>query len=60
MQVTPLLLPSEAAEMLRTSTAVLANWRNTKAVDIKYIKIGGAVRYKLEDIEAYINSNTHN
>lgn len=53
-------MPSEAAKLLNTSVDVLSVWRNTKKVNIPYVKIGSAVRYKLEDIEAYINSNTHN
>lgn len=60
MQSKPLLMPSEAAKLLNTSVDVLSVWRNTKKVNIPYVKIGSAVRYKLEDIEAYINSNTHN
>jgi len=58
MQVTPLLTPEEAAELLKISTAQLSNWRSNKKVSIKYVKLGSSVRYKLADVQAYIESNT--
>ncbi len=50
--------PEVTAKLLDTTTGVLAVWRTTGKVDLPYIKIGKSVRYRLSDIEAFINANT--
>lgn len=43
------LTTKEAALLLKVSRGTLNNWRKQKKIKAK--KIGGAVRYKLSDIE---------
>lgn len=40
--------------MLGVPTSTLAVWRSTGRVQLPYIKVGGHVRYKPEDIEAFL------
>lgn len=55
----PLLNDRQTAEILGISPKSLAVWRCTKRhPDLKYIKVGRAVRYRPEDIESFINSRT--
>lgn len=48
-----LLTPKEAAGLLRLSPARLAQLRSEKKGP-KYYKVGGSVRYALEDLEGYV------
>ena len=50
--------PEQAAQLLQTTPNVLAVWRTNGRVKIPYIKLGRAVRYRLSDIEAFIEANT--
>jgi len=52
-----LLTPQEAATYLGTTVATLASWRCTGAVKIGHVKLGKAVRYSIEDLEAFIAGN---
>ena len=47
-----LLAPVEAAQWLKVKVQTLALWRS-KGKGPRYCKIGRAVRYRLEDLEAY-------
>ncbi len=51
-----LLTPEEAAAMLRTTPGVLSVWRTTRRYPLHYVKIGRSVRYRLRDVEDFINS----
>lgn len=53
-----LLKPAQVAEILGVTKETLNVWRCTKRYPLKYIKIGRNVLYKLEDIQAYIESQT--
>ena len=53
-----LLKPADVAEILGVTKETLNVWRCTKRYPLKYIKIGRNVLYKLEDIQAYIESQT--
>lgn len=54
-----LLTSEEVSEMLSISPRTLEGWR-TSGEGPKYIRIGGrAVRYRLEDIQAWVDANTH-
>ena len=44
------------AELLGVDKQTLANWRCTKREDLKYVKIGGRVRYRVSDIENFIDT----
>lgn len=57
-KINRLLKPAEVAEMLGVTKETLNVWRCTKRYPLKYIKIGRNVLYKLEDIQAYIESQT--
>jgi hypothetical protein len=56
LHCTPLLTEAEAAAILRVRSKTLAAWRYKKRYDLAYIKVGRLVRYRLEDIEAFIES----
>ena len=49
-----LLNTKEAAERLGLAPHTLAVARCEKSLDLPYVKLGGAVRYRAEDIEALI------
>ncbi len=50
-----LLGERDAAQYLQLKPATLAAWRCTKRVDgPRYVKLGGAVRYPLAELDAYI------
>lgn len=55
------LTPEEVAKRLRTSVAVLSNWR-IKGTGPKFIKIGRKVLYPLAQLESFeaaqLRSNT--
>ena len=52
-----LLTPKQVASILGVTDACLRRkrWKNYKGRRIKFIKIGNKVRYRQEDVEAYIN-----
>lgn len=52
-----LYTPKEAAEILGIDAATLAVWRCTQRVDLPFVKIGGRVRYILEDVLQFIENN---
>ena len=53
-----LLAPDEAAEILGVSPGTLTVWRSTGRVNLTYVKIGSRVKYRPEDIEAFIKHHT--
>ncbi|WP_426998180.1 helix-turn-helix transcriptional regulator [Pseudarthrobacter sp. N5] len=52
-----LLAPAELGQRLGKSTAVLANWRYLGAGP-KFIKCGKSIRYRVADIEAWLDQQT--
>lgn len=52
-----LLTAAELAAKLHKTTASLAQWRY-KGVGPKFIKIGGGVRYRVADVEAWLEDQT--
>ena len=50
-----LLLPAEAAKLLRVSVGTLRDWRYLKTGPA-YIKAGARVLYDLHDLERYLNA----
>lgn len=54
MTYSPLLTESEAAEYLRLAPATLARWRWHGSRGPSHRKLGGAVRYAVSDLDAYI------
>ncbi len=54
----PLLSRKEAAELLGTTEGTLAVWSCTKRYGLPFIKIGRLVKYKLSDLEDFIQRRT--
>ncbi len=52
--MTKLLTPEETAELLNVSIKLLNDWRYNQKVNLPYVKIGKLVRYKLSDVEQFI------
>lgn len=52
-----LLKPTQVAEILGKAVQTLAAWRCTRAFDLPYRKIGGAVRYVESDVLAFIEKS---
>lgn len=52
-----LLSTEEAAEMLGVKEHTLRDWRSTKRYPLAYVKVGRNVRYRQEDIQAFIEAN---
>jgi len=55
-----LVLPEEAADYLSVTTRTLANWRSRGTPSLPWNKIGRCVRYRLADLDAFIDKNAHN
>ena len=51
-----LMTPEEVAEYLGVSSETLNVWRCTKRYNLPYIKAGRLVRYREEDVEAFVVS----
>ena len=49
-----LLLPAAAAEAIGVCTATLSVWRCTRRYDLPWVKCGRLVRYREEDVAAFI------
>ncbi len=54
---TQLLSETEAAQRLKLSTRTLRNWRVT-GQGPKFVKVGRLIRYKIVEIEEWIEMNT--
>lgn len=53
-----LLNEAEAAAFLDVSQQTLAVWRSTGRYKLPFTRIGRSIRYKLADLEAFIESRT--
>jgi excisionase family DNA binding protein len=51
-----LLTETQAAKLLSISVATLQTWRSRKRYALRFYRIGSRVRYRLVDIEAFIQS----
>jgi hypothetical protein len=49
----------EAAETLGLSARTLARWRNERQPRIPYVSLDGIIRYRVDDIERFLNSREH-
>jgi hypothetical protein len=52
-KIAPLLTAQQAGAILRIEPRTLQNWRH-RGGGPKYVKVGGSVRYRREDLEEYI------
>jgi excisionase family DNA binding protein len=53
------LTPAQAADILGLSKGTLEVWRSTGRYNLPFIKMGRYVRYRLSDINAFIESRTY-
>ena len=53
-----LLTRKEAAAILGTTEGTLAVWASNKRYSLPYVKIGRLVKYKLSDLNAFIEKRT--
>jgi len=53
------LTVKEAAEYLNMAEATLNCWRSNKTYPLPYYKLGRSVRYKAEDLEAFVSQQIH-
>jgi predicted site-specific integrase-resolvase len=54
----PLLDGRHTASILGVSEGTLSVWRSTGRYDLPYVKCGRCVRYRMEDIQAFIERRT--
>ena len=55
----PLLTARQASEYLQVTVSTLAVWRCTNRVHLPFVKVGGGVRYRLEDIHEFLTGRPH-
>lgn len=54
-----LLTATQVAARWQIPEKTLAVWRSTGRVRLPYVKVGGAVRYRVADIDQFEAENTH-
>lgn len=54
-----LLTPTQVSNLLGITQHTLAVWRSEQRYDLPYVKVGRFVRYRMQDIEVFIESRTH-
>ena len=55
----PLMTEDEAASLLKLSPTTLKKWRRTGR-EPRYYRLGSAIRYRREDLEAYVSRSAAN
>ena len=55
-----LLTPAQAAEILGVTIGTLAVWRCTARYPLTFVKIGRRVKYRLADINNFIENGVSN
>lgn len=58
LNIRPLLTPKDVSETLGITSGTLQIWRTTCRYDLPYIKVGGKVMYRPEDIQDFIKRRT--
>jgi predicted site-specific integrase-resolvase len=58
MQNERLVDEKQAAQILAVAPATLRVWRCTGRVPLRYVKVGSAVRYRIDDLTRFIESRT--
>jgi excisionase family DNA binding protein len=54
----PLLDEVQAAQHLSVSPGTLSVWRSTGRYQLPFLKVGRKVRYRLSDLDAWLESRT--
>ena len=57
--IATLLTPAQMAKMLGVGEATLAVWRCTRRYALRYVKVGRSVRYRLNDVNRFLESRVH-
>ncbi len=52
--------PEEAAKILGISPGTLSVWRTTGRYNLPFVKVGQRVKYRLDDLQAFIEQRTQN
>ena len=56
-----IMTAEQAAEYLKLSIHTLASWRRpTSKVDLPFVEVGGSIRYRKADIDAWMTSRVVN
>jgi len=53
-----LLTEAQTAEYLSVSVFTLQRWRSEKRYDLPFIKLGKLIRYRIEHLDAWLESHT--
>lgn len=54
-----LMTPQEVADMLKISLHTLASWRRqSNSHTLPWIEVGGSIRYRREDVHAWLDMRT--
>jgi excisionase family DNA binding protein len=54
-----LLTPDQVAAALGLSHRTLAAWRSSRRNPLPYVKVGSRVRYRRQDVDAWLQSQLH-
>ena len=57
---TDLLTPCQVATALGLSHRTLAAWRSRRSNPLPYVKVGSRIRYRRQDVAAWLESQTRN
>ncbi|MEJ1418236.1 MAG: helix-turn-helix domain-containing protein [Candidatus Sedimenticola sp. (ex Thyasira tokunagai)] len=55
-----LIQPDQAAAILGLTPGTLQVWRSTGRYNLPFVKVGGRVMYRQEDVRAFIERRLHN
>lgn len=55
-----LMNTAQAAEFLGIKPTTLCVWRSTNRCKLPYVKVGGQVRYRRQDLDDFISANLRN
>ncbi len=58
IQLQTLIPPNQAAQTLGITIGTLQVWRSTGRYNLRFVKVGGRVMYRPEDIQAFIEKHT--
>lgn len=51
------MTPRQAAAFLQVPVSTLSVWRSTGRVALAYVKVGGHVRYRPDDLDRFVSDN---
>lgn len=54
-----LLTPDQVAATLGLSHRTLAAWRSSRRSELAWVKVGGRIRYRRQDVAAWLESRRH-